>query len=138
MTELFGLGLFGLGLGLFGSVFGLRLIMPRVSARTPPGRRRRRCARRCPLECESEPPHDVGGRDEAVGANHVAGKLVAGELWPAKVVAAVVSAGAEADQRGRPVSDSSERKTNFSFSRNVKIVLELVNFITNYWYMIKS
>jgi hypothetical protein len=31
MTELFGLGLFGLGLGLFGSVFGLRLIMPRVS-----------------------------------------------------------------------------------------------------------
>ena len=30
MTELFGLGLFGLGLGLFGSVFGLRLIMPRV------------------------------------------------------------------------------------------------------------
>ena len=32
MTELFGLGLFGLGLGLFGSVFGLRLIMPRVSA----------------------------------------------------------------------------------------------------------
>ena len=34
MTELFGLGLFGLGLGLglFGSVFGLRLIMPRVSS----------------------------------------------------------------------------------------------------------
>jgi hypothetical protein len=31
MTELFGLGLFGLGLGLFGSVFGLRLIMPRVT-----------------------------------------------------------------------------------------------------------
>ena len=31
MTELFGLGLFGLGLGLFGSVFGLRLIMPRVN-----------------------------------------------------------------------------------------------------------
>ena len=31
MTELFGLGLFSLGLGLFGSVFGLRLIMPRVS-----------------------------------------------------------------------------------------------------------
>jgi len=31
MIELFGLGLFGLGLGLFGSVFGLRLIMPRVS-----------------------------------------------------------------------------------------------------------
>ena len=31
MTELFGLGLFGLGLDLFGSIFGLRLIMPRVS-----------------------------------------------------------------------------------------------------------
>ena len=32
MTELFGLGLFGLGLGLglFGSVFDLRLIMPIV------------------------------------------------------------------------------------------------------------
>ena len=28
MTELFGLGLFGLS--LFGSVFGLQLIMPRV------------------------------------------------------------------------------------------------------------
>jgi hypothetical protein len=99
-------------------------------ARTPPGRRRCRCARRCPLECEPEPPDDVGGRDEAVGANHVAEKLAAGELWPAKVVAAVVSAGAEADQRGRPVSDSSERKMIFSFSRNVKIVLKLVNFIT--------
>ena len=31
MTELFGLGLFGLDLDLFGSVFGLRLIMPRVT-----------------------------------------------------------------------------------------------------------
>ena len=35
MTELFGLGLFGLGLGLFGSVFGLRLIMPRVNHKNP-------------------------------------------------------------------------------------------------------
>jgi hypothetical protein len=31
MTEIFGLDHFGLGLGYFGSVFGLRLIMPRVS-----------------------------------------------------------------------------------------------------------
>ena len=31
MTELFGLDLFDLGLGLFGSVFDLRLIMPRVT-----------------------------------------------------------------------------------------------------------
>ena len=37
MTELFGLDLFDLGLGLFGSVFGLRLIMPRVTrVRTMP------------------------------------------------------------------------------------------------------
>ena len=35
MTELFGLGLFALGLGLFGSVFGLRLIMPRVNSGFP-------------------------------------------------------------------------------------------------------
>ena len=47
MTELFGLGLFGLGLGLFGSVFGLRLIMPRVSkGREERGESRSREARR--------------------------------------------------------------------------------------------
>jgi hypothetical protein len=33
MTEIFGLDHFGLGLGYFGSVFGLRLTMPRVSHR---------------------------------------------------------------------------------------------------------
>jgi hypothetical protein len=34
------------------------------------------------------------GRSEAIGAIRAAGDLAAGELWPVKVVAAVVSAGA--------------------------------------------
>ena len=47
MTELFGLGLFGLGLGLFGSVFGLRLIMPTANLEPPVFQRMYICLDAC-------------------------------------------------------------------------------------------
>jgi hypothetical protein len=86
-------------------------------ARASPGRCRHRCARRRPLECEPEPPGDVGGRDEAIGANHVAGNLAAGELWPVK-------ASSRRGQRGllctiqwdRAVCGTAERKGFFFLS----------------------
>jgi hypothetical protein len=37
------------------------------------------------------------GHSEAIGSIRTAGALAAGELWPVKVVAAVVNVGAEAD-----------------------------------------
>jgi hypothetical protein len=80
MTELFGLDLFGLGLGLFGSVFGLRLIMPRLTHHDPaawqPDWPRTRC-----LEA-SRPARGSGCQCHASGARVLRREDFEARAWP--------------------------------------------------------
>jgi hypothetical protein len=69
---------------------------------------------------------DAQGRSEAIGAISATGELAAGELWPVKVVATMVSTGAKVDQWGQDVRGSRREKMIFFFFRKYFLMPKLV------------
>ena len=83
----------------------------------PPCRCHRRRARRRSSQLPLATPEYAQGRIERVGANRVAGDLVTGEFWPARVGSAAVPCVCVTDEWTQAVSERREREQgDFVFS----------------------